>query len=212
MRCGSQGDRPGGAREPVRPLWGCLEVGEGDGEVAEKCGDRRSEGEEGGDDSGDGRASEAASDEEGGVPIQLPNPRTPTRQEREEHEATHLPYRSWCEHCVRGKGRRRGHRRRGSEQKKADLGNVTKVYMDFYYNGSSADKDEEKEDKEKDGGIDSPAVVLYDGRAEALATAEAVAGMLRPFPGSKALVVALFFVDDASALAACLCGSFRPLR
>ena len=147
-----------------------MEVGEGDGEVAEKCGDRRSEGEDRGDDSGDGRASEAASDEEGGVPIQLPNPRTPTRQEREEHEATHLPYRSWCEHCVRGKGRRRGHRRRENEQKKADLGNVTKVYMDFYYNGSSANKDEEKEDKEKDGGIDSPAVVLYDGRTEALAS------------------------------------------
>ena len=26
-----------------------------------------------------------------------------TRKEREEHEATHNPYRSWCRHCVRGR-------------------------------------------------------------------------------------------------------------
>ena len=31
-------------------------------------------------------------------------PRTPTAEERREHERTHIPYRCWCEHCVRGQG------------------------------------------------------------------------------------------------------------
>ena len=31
-------------------------------------------------------------------------PRQPTEAERREHEKVHCPYRSWCEHCVRGQG------------------------------------------------------------------------------------------------------------
>ena len=27
----------------------------------------------------------------------------PTRREREEHEATHVPFRDWCVHCMMGK-------------------------------------------------------------------------------------------------------------
>ena len=30
-------------------------------------------------------------------------PCSPTRAEREEHESTHLPFRSWCRHCVAGR-------------------------------------------------------------------------------------------------------------
>ena len=30
-------------------------------------------------------------------------PTQPSREEVERHMATHLPYRSWCPHCVRGK-------------------------------------------------------------------------------------------------------------
>ena len=32
-------------------------------------------------------------------------PMEPTKQERLEHEVTHLPYRSWCAHCIRGKAK-----------------------------------------------------------------------------------------------------------
>lgn len=35
----------------------------------------------------------------------------PTEQEVEEHNLTHLPYRSWCAHCVRGRGEANPHRR-----------------------------------------------------------------------------------------------------
>ena len=37
-------------------------------------------------------------------------PREPTAAEREEHELTHLPYRAWCRHCVRGRGKSEAHR------------------------------------------------------------------------------------------------------
>ena len=37
-------------------------------------------------------------------------PREPSEEERIEHEMTHLPYRNWCRHCVRGRGKRMPHR------------------------------------------------------------------------------------------------------
>ena len=50
----------------------------------------------------------------------LPQHRLPSRQEVQEHELTHILYRSWCAHCVRGAGRSDAHRRRakqGEEEK-----------------------------------------------------------------------------------------------
>ena len=35
---------------------------------------------------------------------------TPSRAEREEHDRTHIPYRDWCECCVRGRGQEDAHR------------------------------------------------------------------------------------------------------
>ena len=47
--------------------------------------------------------------EEGQVAKLLRQPYEPTAQERAEHEKTHIPYRPWCSHCVRGKGRNLWH-------------------------------------------------------------------------------------------------------
>ena len=33
----------------------------------------------------------------------------PTAREREEHEATHIPFRVWCTHCMMGRGRTHHH-------------------------------------------------------------------------------------------------------
>ena len=41
--------------------------------------------------------------------------RSPTRQEREQHELTHHPDRSWCNHCVRGKAKEDHHRKSKNE-------------------------------------------------------------------------------------------------
>ena len=41
----------------------------------------------------------------------LPDPRRPTQAEVDDHNRTHLPYRNWCPHCIRGKGRDLDHRK-----------------------------------------------------------------------------------------------------
>ena len=55
--------------------------------------------------------------------------------EVEEHEETHLPFRSWCCHCVRGKGKQAEHRRLTQEEVGPEL------RMDFAFMG-----DEESEE------------------------------------------------------------------
>ena len=47
--------------------------------------------------------------EEGRKGKGLPSPPIVSRKEREEHELTHLPYRSWCPQCVRARGRNQPH-------------------------------------------------------------------------------------------------------
>ena len=43
--------------------------------------------------------------------IKLNDPKEPSEQEKKEHEMTHLPFRSWCRHCVRGRGKEAAHRK-----------------------------------------------------------------------------------------------------
>ena len=54
-------------------------------------------------------------------------PNGPTRLEREDHEVTHLPFRSWCEFCVKGRGISTPHR--VSEEEKTHK----KVAIDYFY-------------------------------------------------------------------------------
>ena len=42
--------------------------------------------------------------EEGRRPRMLASPMQVSKRERDEHELTHLPFRAWCPHCVRGRG------------------------------------------------------------------------------------------------------------
>ena len=35
-------------------------------------------------------------------------PRGPSQQEVKEHMLTHMPFRSWCQHCVKGKAKGKG--------------------------------------------------------------------------------------------------------
>ena len=44
------------------------------------------------------------------------DPKLPSKEEVKEHYASgHMPYRSWCHHCVRGRGRERDHHRRSDQ-------------------------------------------------------------------------------------------------
>ena len=92
MTCETRDGEPAVAQEPVRPSKGWLKAVKGEGGDNGKEGDEEHAGEDTSRQEDEG--SEAGSEEEG-TPTQLPNSRTPTRKERELHEATHIPYRSW---------------------------------------------------------------------------------------------------------------------
>ena len=63
------------------------------------------------------------------VPRKVAKPRMPTEVEIEEHNTTHLPYRSWCIHCVRGREEQAGHLRQEERPENA----IPEVHMDRYF-------------------------------------------------------------------------------
>ena len=69
-------------------------------------------------------------DDEGRPPAQVPTPHQPTTAEREEHEITHTPYRSWCRYCVQGRGRRSPHR---SQDPLTRSNGVPKISLDYFF-------------------------------------------------------------------------------
>ena len=73
-----------------------------------------------------------AEEEAGRVPLKTPDPRLPA-EEIDAHKLTHLPYRSWCPHCVRGKGKTMDHRRAGRDKL------VPEIHVDYCYMGSKTD-------------------------------------------------------------------------
>ena len=54
----------------------------------------------------------------------------PTAREREEHEATHMPFRDWCTHCMTGTGRTHHHL---SKKRSEDLSRRPIRAMDYYF-------------------------------------------------------------------------------
>jgi hypothetical protein len=59
----------------------------------------------------------------------LGDPRMPCEAEVKEHEFTHLPFRSWCRHCVRGRGKEMPHVRSREQPEGPE------VHMDFCFMG-----------------------------------------------------------------------------
>ena len=83
------------------------------------------------------------SEEEGRKPAGLRAPKVVSKEEREEHERTHIPYRSWCRACVRGRCRKRAHRQRSEEDKAKDRNAaVPRISMDYHF--MSRDDEEAK--------------------------------------------------------------------
>ena len=75
----------------------------------------------------DGRIEEG---EEARTPRRLPAPVYVSKVERDEHELTHTPYRSWCDHCVRCRGRNTQHREKEEDDKK---GQVPRISFDYFF-------------------------------------------------------------------------------
>ena len=53
----------------------------------------------------------------------------PSKEEVELHNTTHLPYRSWCPHCLRGKARRRAHMRK----RRKERGGIPVISLDYMW-------------------------------------------------------------------------------
>ena len=96
------------------------------------------EGDEVGQSAAGGQDTREFVDEEGHEcgsrePRKLRDPKLPSPEEVRAHELTHLPYRSWCVHCVRGKGKSMDHRRGEGDAE------VREVHVDYCFMGGQDD-------------------------------------------------------------------------
>ena len=75
-------------------------------------------------------------DEEFGkrVTRKLHDPKLPNEQEVKEHNLSgHMPFRSWCPHCVRGRGKEMEHKRKDEE----DETGIPEYHMDYCFPGDA---------------------------------------------------------------------------
>ena len=69
----------------------------------------------------------------------------PSKLDVDEHYASnHVPYRSWCKHCVMGRCVNTGHRKQNLKEEDA----LVTISMDYGYMTEVKEEDEEKEDKD----------------------------------------------------------------
>ena len=61
-------------------------------------------------------------------PVTRRQPKEPTREEVEEHEVNHTPYRSWCPSCVAGRGKATPHTTTEDEEKA-----IPDIHVDYWF-------------------------------------------------------------------------------
>ena len=79
--------------------------------------------------------AEGETDDEGEIAVLDWKVRTgprskPTQREREEHEATHVPFRDWCAYCMMGRGSTHHHI---TKQKSEDQSRRPVIAMDYFF-------------------------------------------------------------------------------
>ena len=85
----------------------------------------------------DVQASEEVGDEETIPAKALPSPTQPARKEIQEHVLTHLPPRSWCGHCLRGRRTSLPHFRSKTEGEHV----VPTVSINYFFMGPSGQEE-----------------------------------------------------------------------
>ena len=81
------------------------------------------------------------------APMKMPkDPSEPTLEERERHNKTHWPYRSWCSVCRKAKGREDKHEKISEEEKKLGL---PKISVDYAQIEDTVDKKDDEEADER---------------------------------------------------------------
>ena len=69
-------------------------------------------------------------EEEGREPIMKKSPPKVSAAEREAHERTHTPFRSWCKYCMKGRGQNQPHQ---TAREKEETGKVPRVSLDYMF-------------------------------------------------------------------------------
>jgi hypothetical protein len=95
----------------------------------------------------------------------LRGPTRPTKLELEEHEHSHIPFRSWCPHCMRGKSKASGHRSSNGAREKPI------VSIDYAFLGVS--KGTSREDRirlesEAVAAGHTPTLVMFDSESRGI--------------------------------------------
>ena len=101
-------------------------------QVRKERADREADGEPGIAVGADGNGSD---EEQDGGDIRtmkkLIDPKLPSKSDVEMHEMTHLPFRNWCRHCVKGRGVEAAH-----FKSIRDEGALPEIHIDFCFPGS----------------------------------------------------------------------------
>ena len=91
-------------------------------------------------------------------PVQIRSPEDPTPAEVEEHESTgHVQYRTWCKHCVAGRGVGQQHRTRDEEARAQD--GIPMISCDYTFMTVNGEED----------GRAKPILVIKDSRTTSVA-------------------------------------------
>jgi len=116
----------------------------------------------------DKEATEVDEDEGADKIKPIANPKLPTRKMVEEHErAQHIPYRSWCAHCVRGQARNDAHRRRLDQEEEEVKNRKPIISMDYMYMDVEYKRQQDETYGEKKRGK-TPILVIVDSKRKAV--------------------------------------------
>ena len=97
------------------------------------------------------KADEDIGEEEGQPQRMATSPRLPGAREREEHELTHCPFRSWCEHCTKGQKKDFPHKKVAGELAESSVVRVSMDYCFFTEDVDAKEDDHEETVKAKVG-------------------------------------------------------------
>ena len=99
-------------------------------------------------------------DDEGKKTKGLPHGIKPSKREVEEHERTHLPFRSWCEHCVKGKAKSHPHFKRDEEE----IG-IPTISWDYFYMKDEEEDEGEADDEGEGDEKSTPMIAWHDSNS-----------------------------------------------
>ena len=103
---------------------------------------------------------DSEAEDEGRAPRVATDPGRPTQREIDEHNVLHWPFRSWCPHCVRGKGVSSPHRTTDDKEDRLDETGITTVSMDYCFVTPGEDEDRSAKDH--------PVLIIYDKRTASM--------------------------------------------